>query len=131
MEIDYDKPVVPVELCDEGGEVVFSYIGSELAIQFVHRFGGQGVVIDDLDGGANVVGNEEIFGAVAEVILQALVSPVAGTPPGTEATRLKIAPLLFDDHRRSGDKRVVVCPARQRHFIRLALRLPEDPNGGF
>lgn len=51
---------------------------AELPVELVHGLGGQRVVVDGLDGGAEGVGEEQVALAVAQEVLEPLVSAVTG-----------------------------------------------------
>ena len=60
MEIHKDEAVIPVEAGDELGEVVVVDAEAELTVEFVGGFGGEGVIVESLDGGADVIGEEKV-----------------------------------------------------------------------
>ena len=78
MEVGDDEAVVAVEGGDEVGEIVRGYAAAELAVELVGGFGGEGEIVDGLDGSADVVVQEKVALAVAEVVLEHFVGTVAG-----------------------------------------------------
>ena len=126
MEIDNDEAVVAVEGGDEIGEVVVGNIGAELAIELVHGFSRQRVVIDGLDGGADLIREEKVAFPVAQIILKHFVSPVAGTAAGAQLPGLGVLALLLHDLRRAGDEDVVVGTTGKGRGFRRAFGLAED-----
>lgn len=131
MEVGDDEAVVAVEGGDEVGEIVRGNAAAELAVEFVGGLRGKRIVVDGLDGGADVVGQKEIALPVAEEILEHLVAAVACTTGRAELTSLGDRPLLLDDLHGAGDELVVVFAAGLCGGIWSALRLAEDADEGF
>jgi len=112
VKVCYNKPVVTVQRGDELGEVVVRNARSQLPIQFIDRFGREGMIVNGLDGRSDLVGQEDVTLAVPNEILQALVGAIAGATLVSELACLCIATLLFHDAGRFRDKFVVIIAAR-------------------
>ena len=85
MEVDDNEAVIPVHVGDHFGEGVTADVGAKLAVEFVHGFGGERVIVDGLDGGAKGVRHKEVALAMAEVILELLIGAVTSAAPGAKA----------------------------------------------
>ncbi len=112
MEVDDDEAVIPVESGDEGGQIVICDVGPKLTVQLVDCLGREWMIIDGLDGGADLIRDEEVPFTMTQVILKALVGAVAGAPAGAELPGLEVLPLVFNDFRGSRDERVMIGAAR-------------------
>ena len=56
MNARNDEAIVAMKCADELDQVVVRDVGTKLAIELVHGFGRERMIVDRLDGGADLVG---------------------------------------------------------------------------
>jgi len=76
VEVGYNQSVVSVQRGYKLREIVVRNAGAQLTVEFIDGFGGERVIVDGLNSGADLISEEDVSLAVTNVILQTFVGSI-------------------------------------------------------